>query len=162
MTHFFSFKKKIFLSFIVPIFLTALAGCVTLKPEDYQNYDENKLFNTIQLKQQACVTKKEYNNVITLYQYYIEKFPEKKDRVMESRYEIGYINYFLKNYDAAETIFRSIIADFEGGADQYALKWIEVLSIKLRDEITAIKTQKILEADAKQKKLKRSSSQEEE
>lgn len=140
--NFFSKKKR-----VMPLVasLALLMSCLSVNLKDYDHYEENALFNEIQKKQQACTGEKAYKNVISLYQYYIDRFPERKDRVMEARYEIGYIHYFLKNYDEAEAVFRSIIVDFEQGAEQYAMQWIRVLSVKLRDEIVAIKTKKILE-----------------
>ena len=72
---------------------------------------------------------------------------------MEARYEISYINYYLKNYDSAQNDFRSIINEYENGGSSYTMQWIYVLCVKLRDEITNIKKAEILKKE--QKELKR-------
>lgn len=133
-------------------FFLFVFSCSTFSASNFDGLSENDVFNKIQLSQQKASTKTQYNDIIASYQYYISNFDSRLDRVMEARYEIAYINYYLKNYDAADADFRSIISEYENGGSSYTMQWIYVLSVKLRDEITKIKTEKILAAEKKSAK----------
>ena len=128
-------------------------SCTTFSIRDYTELDENDLFNKAQLLQQSAITKSKYEQTIELYELYIEKFSERPDRILESKYEIGYINFYLKQYDMAEEIFIFIIKQYEDGdAAKQAPQWILVLSKKLKNNIKALRTAKILEESEKLEK----------
>lgn len=137
--------------FALAVFFT-LSGCTTFSQKEFEGLEENQLFNKIQIMQQNAISQKQYKKIIACYEYYIATHEQKLDRIMEARYEIGYINYYLKNYDAAQKEFRSIIHDYENGGSSYTMEWIYVLSIKLRDQITAIKKEEILKEELKAQK----------
>lgn len=144
---------KYYHSLILFMLLFSLGGCSTFSQKEFEGLDENQLFNKIQIMQQNAISPKQYKKIIACYQYYITTHEERRDRVMEARYEIAYINYYLKNYDSAQNDFRSIINEYENGGSSYTMQWIYVLCVKLRDEITNIKKAEILKKE--QKELKR-------
>lgn len=130
-------------------------SCATFSLDSMEELNENDFFNNVQIKQQEAVTEQAFENIIAIYEMYIEKFTEnttRPDRIMEARYEIGYVNHYLKRYDDAEKIFRSIIAEYETGDVKYAPQWIMVLSKQLKEDIQTIRKERILAESEKQEK----------
>lgn len=132
------------------LLLLTLSACTSFSTDDLQSLSENDLFNKAQRTQQSAVTKTEYKNTIQMYQYYIDRFNQRPDRVMEARYEIGYIHYFLGQYEAAEALFRTLIHEYDTGADAYTPQWIYVLSNQLKDKIVKLRSDRIV-AESKKK-----------
>lgn len=141
-----------FLIFLVLFVFVGLSSCTTLSMETFAKLSENDLFNTAQLYQQDAISDNQRLEAMRIYQYYIDKFDTHPYRVMESRYEIGFINFYLENYDEAEKIFRDLIQEYNEGGNKYTPQWIFILSTKLKDEIVQARKEKILKESEKAKK----------
>ncbi len=136
---------------IFAVFTACLTTVDTTIPEEIT---AEELFFKAQVQQGKIKTIKDYEEVINLYKKIEIIFPEYKTIILESKYEIAFLNYQQKNYDEAEMMFYEILKIHEKDTTNQLPKWSKKLS-----EIMLVKIEEI---KAKKSKLKKKKEKKEE
>ena len=86
-----------------------LAGCSSGPPVIPEDLSVLQYFQ----KAQEEFEHDEWDNALFYYTTYIERYPNDLPNVTTARYEIAFINYKQKKYDAAATGFRELLDFYE-------------------------------------------------
>jgi outer membrane protein assembly factor BamD (BamD/ComL family) len=97
--------------------LTALLLCVAVAASCASGpKDVSDTISPAELVQQAqeASDRNRYNQSLEYYSIILERFPDNLEYVCTAEYEIAFIHYKQKKYDASESELRRLLARYEG------------------------------------------------
>lgn len=122
-------RKLLAAAFLLQFFL---AACKSGPPVIDEELSPEALLQTAQ---EQVIRHNDYETALFYYEAFIERFPSIPNKIIEAKYEIGFIKYRQKKYDEAKVQFTQIIEAYSGSEAQSFPSWPYILATKLLETI---------------------------
>ena len=124
--------------FLIGAALVLFAACSSTPAEIPNDLGAPEL---IQRAQEAS-DRNRYKVSLVYYETVLERFPDDMEYVCAAEYEIAFINYKHKNYEAAREGFNSLLARYDGQDSELLPQQFRILSNMILDKIGEIENRR--------------------
>lgn len=139
--------KRFIAVFAVISALTLLSSCTTANAEVEENLSPGDFF---QKAQSAAMDYGNYQQALTYYKTFIERYPDEQLLIIEAEYEIAFLYYKMEDYDTSRDLFTKILEKYKQPEAAILPAWPKVLSTKIVEIMDTSSAEAAAEAAAKE------------
>lgn len=112
---------------LILLILGLLASCQSVPESIPEDLAPNEYFQ----KGQEAASRSNYEAALLYYHTFVERHPDKLQKVVEAEYEIAFIYYKSGDLDTARGLFEAIVEKYSQPGSELLPAWPNILSAKL-------------------------------